>query len=106
DGRHSHGLVPPSLRLRSNAIDGADDALRRDVVDHVRATRQNVEPAAGDVSMQTLGLLKTDDFVRITGQESGRGTERALSLAEVLSRRDHMRRIFCEGLDLRGPKRQ
>ena len=81
-------------------------ALRRDVVDHVRAPLQDLQAAAADLAVQALCLAVADDLVGVAGEDRRGREQRTVTLAQHLGGRDHVRRILRKSADLGGPQRQ
>ena len=53
-----------SLRQRASAVDGFDDLIGREVMDHVAEPRKNGQLALGDLLVQTLRLaIDINDLV-------------------------------------------
>lgn len=70
--RCSECLAPPCCRKRGDGIDGLYDPVWGDVMNHVRTTRQDVEPTACELAVQPLCLPIAHDPICIACKD-GRG---------------------------------
>src|SRR5689334_11984064 len=76
------------------------------MMDHVRPSRQQVELAAGQFSVQALRLAIVHHRIGISGENGRRRKQRAITRAVVLRGGDHVGRILGESLYLGRPQSQ